>query len=299
VTALDTFERLECEGVYAPGGGAGSQPVVVQFGNASLTITTFDDLPLAHWPLASLDCAPLDNGRLRVTPDAASDDALLIDDPTMQQALKAVIAQERPRGRRPRRLLRAAVAVACAAIAAAGLWVAIDPYRSMAAQVPRGAATQLGLAAVTRHAAGRLCTRPAGQRALDRLAAQLVAGEGGTALVLRVVRGSGDLATTVGGVVVIPVSILQQVDGPADLAALLLSVHRDDDDEARLAGLMQTAGPASLLAVMRGDLTEPRLVSAAVAALATASSKPEPIAEGLDQPRIAGVAWSSIRAICD
>ncbi|MEM1313942.1 MAG: hypothetical protein AAGI51_05265, partial [Pseudomonadota bacterium] len=53
-TALARYALLEATGDYLDGITARRQEVLVKFGRASLTLSRFDETPVAHWALASL-----------------------------------------------------------------------------------------------------------------------------------------------------------------------------------------------------------------------------------------------------
>ena len=54
MTALKQYQLLEAEGRYFDGKTAQPRDVVVKFGDASLMILDHDDMPITHWPLATL-----------------------------------------------------------------------------------------------------------------------------------------------------------------------------------------------------------------------------------------------------
>ena len=52
-TALERYALLESVGDYHDGIRGQPQEVVVRFGEQSLTLMSFDDMPVAHWALTS------------------------------------------------------------------------------------------------------------------------------------------------------------------------------------------------------------------------------------------------------
>src|SRR6056297_1059189 len=91
-TALARYARLEAVGDWWDGETARPREVIVKFGRSSLTLYGFDETPLAHWALAGLRRidAPGEPGTLRLTPDVDGDERLVLRDPEMIEAIRAV-----------------------------------------------------------------------------------------------------------------------------------------------------------------------------------------------------------------
>jgi hypothetical protein len=313
VTALSGFERLECEGRYSAAPGVAPQDVVVQFGNASLTILTFDDLPLAHWPLASLHRRPGEAGRVLLSPDANAPETLEIDDATMRSAVDTV-ASRPPVASRPRRRGRAAWLVMALLVGLIGGTYATlrwsgQPYAVLAAQLPQEGRVMLGSAAIRAHAGEALCANPALVRMMRQIAGTL-ADDLGLRPVLFVVRARAGVTASIGGAVMIGAETLREMQTPQDLAALVAQAV----DETRAAGALEIAlreaGYAAIPAMLRGQVTAPRLVAAAADEFARrAAHSPEtvaaPAALSADRDAVmtlwAGidpVDWQRLKAVC-
>ncbi|MGB0497563.1 MAG: hypothetical protein ACPGID_04430 [Rubricella sp.] len=112
MTALDRYDRLEASGLWHRPEGA--REVLVTFGEARLTLSTFEEEPLAQWSIAALAERESDGSTARFSPDPDFAEWLDLSDPDMIAALRAVIAPPR---RRPWRAL-ANIAYGALAVAA-------------------------------------------------------------------------------------------------------------------------------------------------------------------------------------
>lgn len=292
------FQRLECEGLFDPGDGSGARSVAVQFGTSSLTILTFDDLPLAHWPVASLHRAALGGGRVRLMPDPTAPETLEIDDAEMKAALARVTTAP-PLRRRARRgwlpPVLIAVVLAGASLAAA---LTIDPYALLAERLPPEAQRTLGEAAIRAYAGEALCTEAAGTRALRQFA-NLLPRQDAQAPVLLVARVPSE-SVAMGGAVLLGSGTLAAAASPEALASIVLAALKKADDDATLLAALRSAGPAGLPPLLRGAMTAPALVDAAARYLIAA---PDPPATAFPGPTaLTGpfrpAAWTALRNIC-
>jgi len=104
MTALDKYLRLEATGYWRPDPQADAREVLVCFGDATLTFSTFDETPKAHWALAALRRISGDSHQAVYSPDAEGFETLLLEDEQMIAAISEVcktrsIVSERPIGR--------------------------------------------------------------------------------------------------------------------------------------------------------------------------------------------------------
>jgi hypothetical protein len=313
MTALAGYLVLEATGRYAESPDAPAREVVVKFGDASLTILTFADIPLAHWPLASL--AQVAGEGFVLAPDHDAPERLTIGDRDMIAAIRAVregLAAPAPPGRRRRSLRRIGLALVLlmAALAlAAGVPALTD---RIGAAIPREARAALGDAAADAHIGARGCETPAGRRALDALAARL-SPDGGPfePIRVRVLDSPGKAARAApGGRIVLPSGAIAAAAGPADIAeALALAMGRALARPPTGAAL-RGAGASGLLGALSGDLGGAGLTAAAAAALSAPLPEPSPreIARaakvlavaipGNAPPLLSDGGWRALRAIC-
>ena len=91
MTALAQYAKLEAEARYFDGVSAQPQNVVVSFGERSLIIMGFNDVAIAHWPLASLRALGQRNdSAVQLVPHPESDERLVITDRQMLTAIGKV-----------------------------------------------------------------------------------------------------------------------------------------------------------------------------------------------------------------
>ena len=292
-TALSRYALLESTGVYRDGFSQRPQEVVVRFGEASLILMSFDDMPVAHWALASLRRvrAPGAGGEaLSLTPtpddawgDADGDESLLVTDPEMIRAIEEVCADLDRRPSRLPGLLRLLGWFAAAAALGAALVVWGLPYATqrMADLVPPSQERRLGDAVMSRQiammgvGADPICTTPEGEQALRRLSDRLLAGVRlHVPVTLEVVRSPMVNAFAApGGRVAILSGLLETASGPDQVAAVLAHelghvAHRDG-----LRSILRQAGTQGLMTLFLGDLASGSLAGLTQMALAASYSR--------------------------
>ena len=90
MTALKQYQLLEAEGRYFDGQTAQPRDVIVKFGDASLMILDLTDMPITHWPLATLRSLGAAGPGLSLIPDHGADERLTVTDGEMIKAIRAV-----------------------------------------------------------------------------------------------------------------------------------------------------------------------------------------------------------------
>lgn len=55
MTALTEYERLEASGLWRPNAYQQRRNVIVSMGDATLSISGTDEMPLAHWSLPAIE----------------------------------------------------------------------------------------------------------------------------------------------------------------------------------------------------------------------------------------------------
>jgi Zn-dependent protease with chaperone function len=264
-TALARYALLESTGAYFDGLSAEPREVVVRFGEATLTLQDFEDMPVAHWALGGLK--RLDGsreGELRLAPDMEGDERLAIRDPQMIEAIEAVCTELDRRPPRRRGRGRRALWTGAAAAALAAILLVLTPGMAerLAPLVPAEQEQRLGEAVAgqaMRLAAGgaapRICDAPSGRAALDRMTARLAA-EADSHVPIRVrviAQPSPNVFAAPGGQVILFSGLLDAAGGPDEVAAVLAHqvghvVRRDP-----LRGMLRAAGSAGVLGLVLGD----------------------------------------------
>ena len=265
-TALARYARLEAVGEYRDGRSARAREVIVSFGRATLTLSTPDDTPVAHWALGGIRRleGPAGDEGLRLAPDAESDERLTLRDPEMIEAIRTVCAdldRPPPRGRT---VLKLALWGAGAAGAVAALLFVVLPAMAdaLAPLVPPERERRLGEAVVERlvplaggGTAPAACTAPEGVRALETMVARLTApAELPFEPVIRVHRSPQVNAFAApGGQIVVLSGLIDRARSPEEVAAVLAHElgHVAARDPLRMA--LRAAGTAGLLTLATGD----------------------------------------------
>ncbi len=285
-TALERYALLETLGDYWDGVSARPQEVVVRFGEASLILLRFDDVPVAHWALASLrrvdGAGP---GEALLTPDPEgdpdADERLILRDPMMIEAIEAVCTELDRRPSPARGALRLALwtAAALAVVAAAAVFAIPFASDRLAAMIPAEQEVRLG-EAVQRRALALMsdgkdpetCAAPDGLRALDALQNRLLAAADIPVPVEVIVVRSPEANSFAapGGRIALFSGLVEQAEGPEEVAAVLAhelghAAHRDPTRTA-----FQQAGTGGLMALAFGGAPDADLSAAAAGALVSA-----------------------------
>jgi hypothetical protein len=279
MTALERYVRLEALGLWREEPGAAMREVIVGFGTTTLVLRDIDDAPLGHWALAGVRAIGRDGPAtvFAMTEDGA--ETLSIEDRDMVEAIAAVSRANRlpPPASPPRRRLAAAAwTAAIAAMVGAAVWGPGLVREQAARMLPPERAQEYGdrMLIALIEARGAACAEPAGQRALDAIAARVAPAAPPD---VRVLDLGAPVAALPGGTVLVDRGVVAET--PEVVAALIAVALRRDP----VAGLMQAAGTlASLRYVLTGDLGEPALLRAAEAAarapgpaeMARASARP-------------------------
>lgn len=267
MTALAEFQLLESEGRYFDGVTARPTEVIVKFGDASLMVMSLDEVPLTHWPLASLRAVAAREGALTLAPDHESDERLTVAEPMMIDAISRVCPDlHKPRTMTRRRWGRALL-WAGAAVAAVYLVVFhIVPGLAdqMAELIPPEAEVAMGeamvddvVAIVTGARPPKFCTGEAGRAALARMTERLEAAAPiHVPLTVQVVRARMVNAFALpGGQIVLFEGLLKATETPEELAGVLAHemAHVANRDPTRLT--LRSAGAAGVLGLLLGDFT--------------------------------------------
>jgi hypothetical protein len=96
MTALEQYARLEAIARYRGETATSTREVVISFGERTLIIVGMDDIPIAHWPLASLDVEHQDDGSLEIAAFEGGAERLFLSDPDMIEAIDVVAPQPLP-----------------------------------------------------------------------------------------------------------------------------------------------------------------------------------------------------------
>jgi hypothetical protein len=178
MVALKKYARIESVGLWRPSADAQRREVIAVLGDATLTIKTSTDAPLAHWSIAAIDRANPGQSPARYHPDGDPGEELELaaDETAMVEAietLRRAIDRARPR---PGRLRWLGFGVSTAAvIAAAAFWLPGALLDHTLSVVPEVGRKEIGQALMTRiqRVTGPACGTSSNTSSLARLGTRL------------------------------------------------------------------------------------------------------------------------------
>lgn len=284
MTALPQYDLLEAEGRYTPGDGGAQRDVIVKFGDASLIILDADDMPVTHWPLATLRNAPdvrTDKAdALTVTPDQAGAERLALHDPTMIEAIRTVCPELEAHKPPPRKRWRRVAVLGAAAVAVYLAIFQLVPLLSnqMAELIPPDAEIAMGetmsiqfAREITGFDDPEFCAAPDGVRALAQLTSRLEDGAGAhVPLTVRVLdHDAANAFALPGGYIILFRGLLTEANTPEDIAGVLAHeiAHVVQRDPTRLT--LRAAGASGMVGVLLGDFSGDHPTAALSEALLT------------------------------
>lgn len=267
MTALKRYDLLEAEGRYFDGKSATPREVVVKFGDASLMILDIQDMPITHWPLATLRSLGAAGPGLSLIPDFGGDERLTINDDEMAKAIRAVCPKldegEPVGGRRWTRVAAwAGLALGSVYLIIFHLLPAISDQ--LAELIPPEAEAAMGEEMVDEFASilsgfeePRFCSTPDGTRALQKMVARAEAvSTAHLPLTVQVLDHKMVNAFALpGGQIVLFRGLIDKADSPEEVAGVLAHEigHVVNRDPTRIA--LRSAGSAGLLGLLLGDFT--------------------------------------------
>ena len=288
-TALEKYAKLEATARFYDGQQASPRDVVLSFGARTLVIVGFDDQAVSHWPLASLRAlgSPGD-ATIQLVPDLASDERVVLSEPEMIEAIRAVCPylHDRPVNRRGvRRALYWTVGAVASALLI--LFVLIPGMADeLADHVPPDREQALG-DAVARQLATLLsldgsdppgiCTEPEGMAALRQMRVRL-SEEIALPYPLRVSVVDHDMVNAValpGGRILIFRGLIDAAGTPEEVAGVLAHEigHVANRDPVR--GVLRAAGTAGIIGLVLGDFYGASVIAAGSDAVLNASHQRE------------------------
>lgn len=268
MVALKKYDRMEAMGLWRPDAEGQRREVVVVLGDATLTIKTMTDQPVAHWSIAAL--ARANPGKLpaRFHPDGDPGEQLELDasEAEMIEALdmlRRAIDRARPN---PGRLRWLGICASIAAVAyAAVFWLPGALLDHTLRVVPVAARAEIGQALVTRiqRVTGPACGTTANSSSLARLGARLDAPR------LAIMRGGlGSALHVPGGQILLSRQLVEDHEGPDVVAGFVLAEQVRAAGQDPLRALLDHAGLyATFRLLTTGRLEPPVLDAYAEAAL--------------------------------
>lgn len=252
MTALPEYTRLEATGLWRATPGDQRREVVVSIGDATLTISDFQNRALTHWSLAAVARANPGERPAVFHPDGDPGETLELTDDyaEMIEAIEKVRRAVDRRRPRPGRLRFVIGAGLLASVLGLGVfWLPGALLEHTVRVVPEVKREELGRALMGRIArvAGRPCSDPAANPALARLGTRLLGREGR----LRVVRsGVRDAVHLPGGLIVLNRALVEDHEDAEVVAGYILAEDAARQAEDPLYRMLDTAGLVATLRLL-------------------------------------------------
>ncbi len=256
MTALKQYQRIEATGLWRPSPDEQRREVVVSIGEATLTISDFNDSALTHWSLAALERQNPGAYPAIYCPDGDPGETLELaeTETTMIEAidrLQLAIDRARPHPGRLRWLSVAGVALAVVAVLL--LWLPGALQRHVVSVVPKIKQQEIGDTILQRieRVSGKACSSPEAQDSLDRLAKRT-----GVRQIVILPAGLSNSLSLPGGTVLLNRALVEDHEDPAVAAGYVIAARARAAQQAPLDDLLDRTGPTTAFRLLTtGELT--------------------------------------------
>lgn len=275
MTALKQYERIEATGLWRPAPEDQRREVLVSIGDATLTISDFNDNALTHWSLAAVERQNPGERPAVYSPDGDPGETLELGngEATMIDAierLRRAIERSRPH---PGRLRWASVAAVILAVAAVlVLWLPGALQRHVVSVVPGIKRAEIGAALLRRieRVTGPVCAAPEAAEALDRLARR-----SGVERIAILPGGGADSLHLPGGIVALNRTLIENFEDPAVAAGYVLAERARAEVLDPLAEVLDFGGPLASFRLLTTGALAPETLDRYAERMA-AAPHPEP-----------------------
>ncbi|WP_377186440.1 hypothetical protein [Ruegeria meonggei] len=255
-TALKQYQRIEATGLWRPSPDVQRREVVVSIGEATLTISDFNEQALTHWSLAALERQNPGTYPAIFNPDGDPDETLELEETetTMIEAidrLQHAIDRSRPHPGRLRWLSVAGVMAAVAALLL--LWMPIALKTHVVSVVPEIKRQDIGDAILNRieRVSGRACTSEDTQAVLDQLATRT-----GVRAVVILPAGVQSSLSLPGGIVLLNRALVEDHEDPTVAAGYIIAERARSEAQDPLTDLLDRTGVTTAFRLLTtGELT--------------------------------------------
>ena len=261
-TALKQFTKLETTGLWREAPELQRREVIVNFGEASLTISDpRSESALSHWSLPAVERMNPGEMPAVFAPGRDALETLEIDDKLMIDALekvRAVVSSGRPKpGRLRGTLLMAGTALVLILGIAFVPGAMVDHTAAMVPQATRLAIGRMALADLSK-VAGAPCTDPSGQAALGRLSDRLFGPGAPQLVVLR--DGQAQTLHLPGNIITLHRDLIEQAQGPEIAAGFVLAEAERAAQHDPLVPLLNHAGLRGTFGLLTTGQLDPAMV---------------------------------------
>ncbi len=256
MTALKQYQRIEATGLWRPSPDMQRREVVVSIGEATLTISDFNDRALTHWSLAALERQNPGGYPAIFNPDGDPDETLELaeSETTMIEAidrLQRAIDRSRPHPGRLRWLSVGGVVAAVAALLL--LWLPVALQSHVVSVVPKIKRQDIGDTILQRieRVSGRACVSEDAKAALDMLAKRT-----GVRQIVILPAGVQNSLSLPGGTVLLSRTLVEDHEDPAVAAGYVIAERARAEAHDPLDDLLDRTGPTTAFRLLTtGELT--------------------------------------------
>ncbi|WP_037310428.1 hypothetical protein [Ruegeria halocynthiae] len=260
MTALKQYQRIEATGLWRPSPDVQRREVVVSIGEATLTISDFNDRALTHWSLAALERHNPGVFPAIFHPDGDPEETLELaeTETTMIEAidrLQRAIDRARPHPGRLRWLSVAGVVAAVAALLL--LWMPAALQNHVVSVFPEIKRHDIGDAILQRieRVSGKACTSEDAQDTLDKLAERT-----GVRKIIILPAGVQTSLGLPGGIVLLNRALVEDHEDPSVAAGYIIAERAWTQAQDPLDDLMDRTGVTTAFRLLTtGELT-PQIV---------------------------------------
>ncbi len=262
MTALKQYQRIEATGLWRPSPDDQRREVVVSIGEATLTISDFNDRALTHWSLAAVERQNPGVFPAAYNPDGDPGETLELaeSETTMIEAidkLQRAIERSRPH---PGRLRWASVGgVVLAVLALLLLWLPNALQRHVVAVVPDIKRQEIGEAVLQRieRVSGKACASDEAREPLDQLARRT-----GVRQVVILPAGVPDSLSLPGNTVLLNRALVEDHEDPAVAAGYIIAARARAESKDPLDDLLDRTGPTAAFRLLTTGGLTPQIVDA-------------------------------------
>ncbi|KNG94167.1 hypothetical protein [Pseudaestuariivita atlantica] len=294
MTALDAYQKLEALGLWRPSEDEQRREVVVALGDATLTVHSTNNQPLAHWSLAAIERKNPGERPAIFHPHGDEGETLELGEDAGEvidalEKLRRVVARRRPRRGRLRLVLLVAMVLAVSAGIYAWLPGALQAHALNV--VPAVKRAEIGEALVDRitRVSGPPCAAPDSLPALQALSRRVLGQSRGDRLtVLHAgIRRSAHLP---GGRILLNKSLLEDTEDPNVPAGYVIAEAVRLTDHDPLDELLDHAGLFATIRLLTTGTLEQATLDAYAEHLVTADMPPLATERLLDGFRAAEIS---------